>query len=53
MNKKRYMIRNKTVSARSAVLFFIFTLIFLVVIIKLAYLQLYANNKYSIEEYRD
>lgn len=53
MNKKRYIIRNKTVSSRSAVLFFIFTLIFIVIVVKLAYLQLYSNNKYSLEEYRD
>lgn len=53
MNKKRYIIRNKTVSSRSAVLFFIFTIIFLIIITKLAYLQLYSNNKYSIEEYKD
>ena len=52
MRKKQYIIKDKTVSSRSTVLFLIFTMIFLVIIIKLIYLQLF-SNKYSIEEHKD
>lgn len=52
MKKKQYIINDKTVSSRSAVLFLIFTIIFIVIVGKLAYLQL-SNNKYSVEEYKD
>lgn len=53
MNKKKYSIKNKTVSSRSAVLFFIFIILFSVIIVKLAYLQLYSKNKYSVEQFKD
>ena len=53
MNKKKYSIKNKTVSSRSAVLFFIFIIIFSTIIAKLAYLQLYSKNKYSVEQFKD
>ena len=53
MKNKKYSIKNKTVSSRSAVLFFIFIILFSTIIVKLAYLQLYSNNKYNIEEFKD
>ncbi|EGV08954.1 penicillin-binding protein, transpeptidase domain protein [Parvimonas sp. oral taxon 393 str. F0440] len=53
MKNKKYSIKNKTVSSRSAVLFFVFIIIFSTIIFKLAYLQLYSNNKYSIEQFKD
>ena len=37
MKNKKYIIKNKTVSSRSAVLFFIFIIIFSTIIAKLAY----------------
>lgn len=52
MKKKQYIINDKTVSSRSAVLFLIFTIIFLGIIFKLSYLQL-SSNKYSVEEHKD
>ena len=53
MKNKKYIIKNKTVSSRSAVLFFIFIIIFSTIIAKLAYLQLYSKNKYSVEQFKD
>ena len=49
MKNKKYSIKNKTVSSRSAVLFFVFIILFSIIITKLAYLQLYSRNKYSVE----
>ena len=53
MKNKKYTIKNKTVSSRSAVLFFIFIILFSVIVAKLAYLQLYSKNKYSVEQFKD
>ena len=53
MKNKKYSIKNKTVSSRSAVLFFVFIILFSIIITKLAYLQLYSRNKYSVEEFKD
>ncbi|MCI5997976.1 MAG: penicillin-binding transpeptidase domain-containing protein [Peptoniphilaceae bacterium] len=53
MRKKQNIIKDKTVSSRSAVLFFVFILIFGIIIFKLAYLQLYSKNKYRVEEFKD
>lgn len=53
MKNKQYIIRNKTVSSRSAVLFFVFIILFASIGFKLAYLQLYSKNKYSVEEFKD
>ena len=53
MKNKKYIIKNKTVSSRSAVLFFIFIIIFSTIIAKLAYLKLYSKNKYSVEQFKD
>ena len=53
MKNKKYIIKNKTVSSRSAVLFFIFIIIFSTIIFKLAYLQLYSNNKKKQKKYNE
>ena len=53
MKNRKYSIKNKTVSSRSAVLFFVFIILFSIIITKLAYLQLYSGNKYSVEEFKD
>ena len=53
MKNRKYSIKNKTVSSRSAVLFFVFIILFSIIITKLAYLQLYSRNKYSVEEFKD
>ena len=50
MKNKKYIIKNKTVSSRSAVLFFIFIIIFSTIIAKLAYLQLYSKHYHLIRK---